>query len=303
MALCSDDGRWRDLLPLPLLKPESPVQHTCFFFKESTCVRRHRARRRENLQKTNEVIHALNSMAGFSEPCAQVPTPNQAISQTLLLKKIAHLPRSRDRVFQREAIRELLLDCPASPYVSGEGRVGSVRAYQRDLVSLPESGAEPRDATALLDPQGREILKKFTCTMFVGDEGSSKKKITPYMDENLKASPQAYADFIADIFARGMIDFDRTATSVITPFFVSKKSGKLRLVLDCRASNLLFAHPPDIALAAGYTFAQLEIPDGENMYIAQSDVRLFHWASARITSLLCPAAGCCSIATSRHGWS
>ena len=206
-------------------------------------------------------------MAGFSEPFAREPTPNQARSQSHLLCKVAHLPRSQDKVFQREAIRELLLESPSSPYMTGEGRAGSVKAYQRDLVSLPEAGAEPREATELLDDQGREVLDRFE-TMFVGED-SMHKKVSPYMDETLKSSPQAYASFIADIAERGMIDFSRTATSIITPFFVTKKSGELRLVLDCRASNLMFAPPPDIALAAGYTFGQLEIPDGERLYIAQ----------------------------------
>ncbi|CAE7255770.1 hmgA [Symbiodinium natans] len=160
------------------------------FLEESACVRRHRARRKDNLDKTNEVIHALNAM---------------------------------ERVFQREAIRELLLDCPSSPYVSDGGGTGSVRAYQRDLVSLPESGAEPLEATALIDDQGREILERFESTMFVGEDVSHGSPIKPYMDDTLRSSPKAYAQFISDIFERGMIDFDRTAASIITPFFVSKK--------------------------------------------------------------------------------
>ena len=278
MTPCSEEGRWRDLLPLPLLKPEFGRAEVGEFFKESACVRKHRARREANVARTNEVIHALNFMAGFPEPCAMAPTPNQARSQANLLCRVARLPRSRERVFQREAISELLLESPASPYVSGEGGSGSVRAYQRDLVSLPEAGAAPLDATDLLDQQGREILNRFESSMFVGEEGTPAKTIKPYMDETLKLSPKAYADFIVDIFERGMIDFARTATSTITPFFVSKKSGKLRLVLDCRASNMYFAKPPDIALAAGYTFAQLEIPDGEQLYVAQSDVRDYFYS-------------------------
>ncbi|CAE7380279.1 gag-pol [Symbiodinium natans] len=278
MAPCSAEDRWRDLLPLPLLEPDKHEHSRNEFLKESACVRRHRARRKDNLDKTNEVIHALNAMAGFDVPCTLKPTPNQAHSQSSLLRRVAHLPRSQERVFQREAIRELLLDCPSSPYVSDGGGTGSVRAYQRDLVSLPESGAEPLEATALIDDQGREILERFESTMFVGEDVSHGSPIKPYMDDTLRSSPKAYAQFISDIFERGMIDFDRTATSIITPFFVSKKSGKLRLVLDCRASNQQFDRPPDIALAAGYTFAQLELPEGESLFVAQSDVRDYFYS-------------------------
>ena len=75
-----------------------------------------------------------------------------------------------------------------------------------------------------------------------------------------------------------MIEFRSAAKSIITPFFVSKKNGRLRLVLDCRATNQMFMPPPDIALAAGYTFAQLEVGPDQVMYTAQSDVKDYFYS-------------------------
>ena len=274
---CAPQGRWRDLLPLPLLQPECPTPQE--FFKESVSSKRHRRRREQNMAKTNEVINAVNSMAGFKTPDDGPPSQNQAAAQSILLRQIIDLPRSDDQVFQREAIRELLLECPSSPYVSGGDGTGGVKAYQRDLASLPECGAQPLDAAELIDEKGREVLERFESTMFVEREANNNiQRIQPYMDETLRSSAQAYNQFIVDIFERGMITFSRTAVSVITPFFVSKKNGRLRLVLDCRASNQLFAAPPDIALAAGYTFAQLEVPQGEVLYTAQSDVKDYFYS-------------------------
>ncbi|CAE7219985.1 ANK1 [Symbiodinium sp. CCMP2592] len=199
------------------------------------------------------VISALNNMAGFKFSSCGPPSQNQAV-------------------------RELLLECPSSPYVSGGDGTGGVKAYQRDLVSLPECGAHPLDARELIDERGREVLERFESAMFVEHRvNDGSRRIKPYMDEALRTSAQAYNQFIVDIYERGMITFSRTAISVITPFFVAKKNGRLRLVLDCRASNQMFAAPPDIALAAGYTFAQIEVPQGEVLFTAQSDVKdYFH---------------------------
>ena len=89
----------------------------------------------------------------------------------------------------------------------------------------------------------------------------------------MRTSPEAYIGFVKDMLDRGMLDFSRGAS-----FFVAKKNGKFTLVLDCRATNELFAPPPDIALAAGYAFSQLEISDNENMLIAQRDVKDYFYS-------------------------
>ena len=58
-------------------------------------------------------------------------------------------------------------------------------------------------------------------------------------------------EFVKDLWDSGMLEFQSDAAAVVTPFFVIKKSGKLRLALDCRVSNTFFVPPPDIAMPAG----------------------------------------------------
>jgi len=57
---------------------------------------------------------------------------------------------------------------------------------------------------------------------------------------------------------------------LIAPFFVKKKNGKLRLVLDCRGVNRRFHPPPPMALSAGSTWSRVSLPDGQQLSIAQS---------------------------------
>ena len=280
-----EGDRIRDVLPLPHIKPGpcaswSPQGGQQF---ESTRAKRNRIRRADNLCKANEVIDSINEMAGFKSAPKAPANQAQVESQKILLQRIARLDRPAERINTREAIHELLHLCPSSDYMPEEGTRSTVRPYDRSLVSLPDCGASAIDATHLLDDRGREILEQFDSCMLAPDwvQGQIFEKgthIKPYMDEVLRSSPQVYSDFIKDLFDRGMLEFRRSATSIITPFFVAKKNGKIRLVLDCRATNQLFEPPPDIALAAGYSFGRLEIGEGQTLYTAQSDVKDYFYS-------------------------
>ena len=249
---------------------------------ESVSSKRNRIRRDDNVSKVNEVIHAVNEMAGFSAPSAKPAFKAQREAQTVLMKSMASLPRCADRLRMREAIHELLHLSPSSEYMSEEVVRSTVHPFDSGLVSLPDCGAEPLDATELIDERGREVLERFEETMIASDEAlgnlyESQKHVKPYLDEVFRRDTDKYLAFINDLYDRGMIEFREHAKSIITPFFVTKKNGKLRLVLDCRASNQHFAPPPDIALAAGYTFGQLEVGEGV-MYTAQSDVKDYFYS-------------------------
>ena len=63
------------------------------------------------------------------------------------------------------------------------------------------------------------------------------------MDEVLKSDINMYHNFIYDLWTKGMIKFGKEKKAGITPFFVTKKDGRLRLVLDCRSANQFFFLP------------------------------------------------------------
>ena len=272
--------RQRDLLPLPHFIPEGDPGdhgHPRRAGLSEGAYRRH-VRRQENVCKANEAISAINSLAGFSFAKQGAPSEVQCKAMSGILKSICEAPRPNSFTPMREAVRELLHYRPSTAYVEQEETgTTTVRPYQRDLVSLPEPGARTLDAIDLVDDVGRDILSAFHDTMLRDVEKDPPKRlpgdITPYMDVKLKASSTLYEQFVLDLWDRNMLEFIDKSKSEVTPFFVIKKSGKLRMVLDCRASNAFFQDPPDIAMPAGYSFSQLEIPDGKNMFIAQTDVK------------------------------
>ena len=61
-------------------------------------------------------------------------------------------------------------------------------------------------------------------------------------------------------------------------FVLPKKSGKLRLILDCRDTNRSFRKPPVLAAGTGSSWAQIRIPEGEKLYVAQSDIKDYFYS-------------------------
>jgi len=61
--------------------------------------------------------------------------------------------------------------------------------------------------------------------------------------------------------------------SEIQPFFVTKKGGKQRLVLDARRANQWFRRPPCPDMRAGEALQRLELTSGQELFIGTADIR------------------------------
>ena len=60
-------------------------------------------------------------------------------------------------------------------------------------------------------------------------------------------------------------------------FFVHKKDGAQRMIVDCRRANQRFRRPPGVSLATPESFSQLECEPGLRLFAAEIDVdNCFH---------------------------
>ena len=72
-----------------------------------------------------------------------------------------------------------------------------------------------------------------------------------YVDPKLIGNRRRYARFLKDLERRGRLRFATWVQEVVGLFFVRKKSGSLRLIVDARLANLHFDNSkPPRAMAA-----------------------------------------------------
>eukprot|EP00972_Heterocapsa_arctica_P032509 4789950-Heterocapsa_arctica.AAC.1 len=68
------------------------------------------------------------------------------------------------------------------------------------------------------------------------------------MDVKLWSSPTHYHKFVQDLWDAGLLTWSNKVGAIISVFCVAKKSGKLRLVVDCRAANRCFRECPHVPM-------------------------------------------------------
>ena len=156
--------------------------------------------------------------------------------------------------------------------------------YQRGRVSLPEKRDSVPDISSLVGDRGRTYLAGAGERMLdpntddVHDDGAERC----YVDPQLASKPALYARFVRDLRARDMLVFGKWAHERTGLFFVRKKCGKLRLILDARRTNRRFAPPPrvDLLTAEGLGRIEVELPDDQDfssLYCGTADVQdAFH---------------------------
>ena len=230
------------------------------------------------------MIGVLNEIyaAPLDRSFSSVPTLSQRESQHQIFKQLSRLNRYDLSCKEREAVLEELLH--SSPVYGGMEH-STVRVFDRALVSIPKSSSEPIPLAGLLDQIGRDTIEDASNRMLVTEDEwgqiiEQNQTFPPYMDETLRASPQEYVDFIKDMYDAGMLGFTSKPQGLVTPFFVAKKDGRQRLILDCRGVNRRFRPPPAMSLAAGYSWGQLRLPSKSKLFVAQSDIKDYFYSLA-----------------------
>ena len=264
-------GRWRELFPLPD-NPLPPVRQGVSTSSKRRSIRVHR-----QVEQANSIVECLNEMYCAREQSVGSPSVSlaQHDSQHAIYKQLNRFKSSSKPCTEQEAVQELLRTSTA---YNGEETMNTVRPYDRDLVSLPGCGDEPIPLTQVMDEHGRELVKDPLAFMMRSSEEWGEmvergETFQPYMDVRLQANPELYAGFVKDLVDKKMLDFTLKPGDLVTPFFVNKKNKKLRFILDCRGTNRRFRDPPPLALAAGSTWAQLEVDHSQKLFVAQSDIR------------------------------
>ena len=226
-------------------------------------------------ERVNECVRGINALAGFDtpecEPGAFSPLACAAHSRLWQL----HADKPPAAIQAEEALGELL----GHPYFSYDHEESTtVRPYARDLVSWPDAGNRPRQLADRLTPADQRLLLGHERGVLLTREEFTDRVKTEgspslYGDEVLSKDRDSYISFISDGIKRGIFKLGRRCKESARTFFVAKKDGRLRLVIDCRRANQRFRAPPKVGLFSAAGFGGLEVRAGPAINFAAVDVR------------------------------
>lgn len=239
---------------------------------DNVCIAHRRARRQA---QASDAVEALNTLIGAQCAGPRPPSAAQASAQQVIRQLAFVIPSSPvvqpRKLWMRFLVRTSRTRWRRSllPLIDDRGRV-----------SMPALAGQAPLITDVLDPAGRAIVEGYAAHMLKVDtllceEFERGARIRSDMDARLKNDPSLYRQFLQDLLRAGMITFDMRPIGVVCPCFVRQKGQKQRLVWDCREVSRLFLPPPPLAMASGSAWASLDIPPGEPLNIAHSDLNDF----------------------------
>ncbi|CAE7231430.1 gag-pro-pol [Symbiodinium sp. CCMP2456] len=155
----------------------------------------------------------------------------------------------------------------------------AVKSYNPALLSLPAPGSEPVPLGQLLGDGGQLVVDDF-CASRLLCENEARKRLKDcgvakcYSDPRL-LQPCVYADFVHRLIEAGVVELvTATPKEVVECFFVGKKDGRLRLVVDCRKANMWFSAPAKVSLCTAEALSRIDLESEESvLHIATADLK------------------------------
>ena len=262
------ERRSRDLLPLPL-----PFPNTGFLETKCSHARYHRSVfGKSGLRRwCNDGVRVLDQLYGGSPPSG---APTQLQHEVI-----------RDLVDSYEAMGEPPIDMSpagsfkdlcgsAVPYTGGAS--GAPVPFIQGATSLPSAGFTPVPLDEVLPPAHRVWMENGSERM-LRDSSETNALLEhlqlhkPYHDPTFH-SPKTYGAFLVDLASRGLLEWHPAGEAYLGVFFVPKKDGRQRMILDTRVVNAHFIDPPKTRLPTAAALTGFESVAGQELYIAGGDI-------------------------------
>ncbi|CAK0861426.1 unnamed protein product [Prorocentrum cordatum] len=222
-------------------------------------------RLREAVRSINDLsrasVHGFGSVPARGSTKPGEPSATQASCLAHLRRNIGrHGPRPPG-LTPRGALQELLKS--DSLYA---GAPSKVAPYSEDKLKFWKSKIVPKRVEdicpdfvvrAFADPD-RYVRKPDR--VFLAD-AEVLDPIVPYWDPHLAGSPDARVRFVRRLAERGLVGYRRRIRARVGCFFVEKKGGFIRLVVDARETNRTHWSPPHAALGTPAALAEQDWSD------------------------------------------
>ena len=96
-----------------------------------------------------------------------------------------------------------------------------------------------------------------------------------YYDPVLRPSRCCYDDLVRKLHGGGLIALTRRPLSRVGALCVNKKNGRLRLEINCRATNRRFRPTPLLPMGTGAVWADVCLTEEEEAWFPLSDIEDF----------------------------
>ena len=256
----------RDLFPLPSIQQSVPASRHV-----SRKARRRALTIHHQEEEANNTIQALNLMYG----CNSLYRPLISLDENLvgiaaaqydslefIQKKVIDMGKPPDDLNGSGALSMLR----AANGYGDDQPVSSLASFNIEAVSMPEAGWVPVDLATLWGSDGQRKVDDFVSHQVLPPE-KAKIKLeacgvrAPYSDPLLRQG-RVYHQFLHKLHESHLIDYSLSpGIEKIAFFCVTKKSGKLRLIVDARRSNAHFEEPSHVSLTTGDGLGALEFEE------------------------------------------
>ena len=148
--------------------------------------------------------------------------------------------------------------------------------FSLPLLSLPDSAGKC-DLLDVLDGSDKSDLERFEkrlllSTVDLNTRLTQEGKARTYWAPELETNDVLYVDSLKQLYQRDMISFSFSSKCSVGVFAVEKKSGRLRLIIDCRKLNQKLKRPPRTSLASSASMSEVRIGPDQSMSYATHDI-------------------------------
>ena len=258
----------RDLLPLPPL-PSEKISPSGRSRTSAQKVARHAAA----VASANETVWALNSLYGEDRPLVSgLSLTQRSTHQSLYAAALSDAPPNSE---SSEAAFRRLLGSRAAAYTAGS--LDNTAPFDQSRLSWPRSAGKCSLHECLPASEALNAINVETNLLLAPEEFKERVKregtVKPHWDPALRNCSPEYLELLRDLLARDMVVLRTDGCRARAGLFcVSKKIGKLRLIVDARVCNQLFRKPPSTHLASTAAVVEFEVGPEESISFAAQDV-------------------------------
>ena len=165
---------------------------------------------------------------------------------------------------------------PAAAY--GSSRPTTAVPLVADLVALPDAAGRV-DITQHLPPHVAAYYSTPNACLRVPAPPLPGAPRPPRLPQpRVYAERKEYVALVKKMLSCGMVTLTAVKPRVINGLFgVAKPDGKIRLIIDARHANRIFAEPPHVELPTPTLLGNMEAPPDRKLYVAKCDLSDFFY--------------------------